>query len=121
MTVDSSRILLRLAGRFSAAEASAGDGLVLRVAVLSLLPLETCLDGIEVGAGIFCFWWCFCLEGSRFLLSCRALRALRGTRRFASAGILEPVRLVLRRIYHEYGWFGLSSQRFRCAARDHEE
>lgn len=48
MTVDASRLLLRLSGRFSDAEASAGDGLVLRVALLSLLPLETRLEGIEV-------------------------------------------------------------------------
>ncbi|CAN0027179.1 unnamed protein product [Ectocarpus sp. 6 AP-2014] len=47
VTVDDSLLLLRLSGRFSAAEASAGDGLALRVALMSLLPLDTRLEAIE--------------------------------------------------------------------------
>ncbi|CAM9549331.1 unnamed protein product, partial [Ectocarpus sp. 4 AP-2014] len=47
VAVDASLLLLRLSGRFSAAEASAGDGLVLRVALMSLLPLDTRLEAIE--------------------------------------------------------------------------
>ncbi|CAM9580402.1 unnamed protein product [Ectocarpus sp. 13 AM-2016] len=47
VTVDASLLLLRLSGRFSAAEASAGDGLALRVALMSLLPLDTRLEAIE--------------------------------------------------------------------------
>ncbi|CAN0192432.1 unnamed protein product, partial [Scytosiphon promiscuus] len=46
--VDASRRLMRLSGRFSAPEASAGDGLKLTVALASLLPLETRLETLEL-------------------------------------------------------------------------
>lgn len=48
MKVDASRLLLRLSGKFSAAEASAGDGVKLTVALASSLPLETRLETLEV-------------------------------------------------------------------------
>ncbi|CAN0086336.1 unnamed protein product [Ectocarpus fasciculatus] len=48
VSVDASRLLLRLSGRFSAAEASAGDGLTLRVALMSLLPLDMRLEAVEL-------------------------------------------------------------------------
>lgn len=82
MTVDASRLLVRLSGRFSAAEASAGDGLVLRIALLSLLPLETRLEGIEVcmsGANVcVCFFFfriflCFVFPRSGSVFARRTL------------------------------------------------
>lgn len=48
--MDASRLLLRLSGRFSVAEASAGDGLTLRVALMSLLPLDMRLEAVEARA-----------------------------------------------------------------------
>lgn len=71
MKVDASRLLLRLSGRFSAAEASAGDGIKLTVALASLLPLETRLESLEVYF-VECYarldWTSFCHGGVTGLL-----------------------------------------------------
>lgn len=49
--MDASRLVMKLSGRFSASEASAGNGVTLRMALLSLMPLEARLETIEVSLG----------------------------------------------------------------------
>lgn len=46
--MDGSRLVMRLSGKFRRKEASPGDTVVLTVGLLSLLPLETRMDSLEV-------------------------------------------------------------------------
>lgn len=49
VTADGSRLVMRLSGKFSCREASPGDRVTLTVGVLSLLPVETSLESLQVG------------------------------------------------------------------------
>lgn len=51
--VDGSRLVMRISGKFSASEASPGDGVSLNVGLLSLLPLDFRLAKIQVCTGVF--------------------------------------------------------------------
>lgn len=46
--MDASRLVLKLSSRFSMPEASAGDEVSMRLGLLSLLPLDTRLETLEV-------------------------------------------------------------------------
>lgn len=62
--VDSSRLVMRLSGKFSTKEASSGDLVTLSVGLLSLLPVELNLEALEVR-----IWLSGAVDGSSFCVA----------------------------------------------------